>query len=46
MHGPTCIFWADLKPFLLKVEAGGAALEQPGYFIPPTILSNVTDGMR
>ena len=29
-----------------KVEAGGAPLDRPGYFIPPTILSNVHDGMR
>ena len=30
-----------------KVEAGGAPLDKPGYFIPPTVLSNCPmSGMR
>jgi len=36
----------DAKANGAKVEAGGEALNQPGYFIPPTIFSNVSDGMR
>jgi len=36
----------DAKANGAVVEAGGDALDQPGYFIPPTIFSNVSDGMR
>ena len=24
MHGPTCVFWANLTPFSLKAELGPA----------------------
>jgi hypothetical protein len=36
----------DAKANGAKVETGGEPLDQPGYFIPPTIFSNVSDGMR
>jgi acyl-CoA reductase-like NAD-dependent aldehyde dehydrogenase len=29
-----------------KVIAGGAALERPGYFIPPTIVRDIPDDAR
>lgn len=36
----------DAKSRGAKVEFGGAPLNRPGYFMPPTILSNVSDGVR
>ena len=36
----------DAKANGFKVETGGEPLDQPGYFISPTIFSNVSDGMR
>ena len=30
MHGPTCVFWANLTPF---------SLQHPGYFNMPDMLS-------
>ena len=29
MHGPTCIFWANLTPFSLQKSPGGAAQKGP-----------------
>jgi len=42
----VCELIADAKRNGATVEAGGAPLDRPGYFIPPTILGNVSDGMR
>jgi len=37
---------ADALTHGAKVAAGGRALERPGYFFGPTILSNISDGIR
>lgn len=29
-----------------KIECGGKRLNQKGYFVEPTVFSNVTDNMR
>ena len=29
-----------------RLRTGGEPLDKPGYFYPPTILSNVSEGMR
>lgn len=37
---------ADAKDRGASIDSGGQALGRAGYFIPPTIVSNVTEGMR
>ncbi len=42
----VCELVEDAKANGGRIHSGGEPLPGPGYFYPPTIVSNVTDGMR
>lgn len=47
MHSyPMLIAGRDAKQHGGRIAAGGAALDRPGYFYPPTIVTGVGSGFR
>jgi acyl-CoA reductase-like NAD-dependent aldehyde dehydrogenase len=42
----VCAIVEDAKAAGARIVCGGAPLDRPGYFYPPTVVADITDGVR